>query len=521
MNVTRLREVGRQAGRYLDSEIRLLLGREVRRPANAAQALAQWRAAMGELPPVRGRILVTALRNPTWIEWAVYCACVIRRLGFETTLVFDGEQVRRFYPRRALRRDFWTATAGIPGLELVDLRAQPVAAGALGPWRAVAEEWAPVALAYDLHVEEHDVRLAREEHAARWTEFVDRSAVLAAGLESFLRARRFHRAFCYSGLIGESKLLLDVLRAAQVETVCLEGWAWRPGHMIYNLNAAALEYNVAGWMRSLGAWDTAKEAEVNAYLKFLDGNRPEDSDWLNNFYRIQRDNISASLPDDLRQFLQGDAPVFLLAPNVIGDSSTLRRETIFPSMQVWTEEVVRWFAARPHLKLIIRAHPAERWIGAKCAIFMGEVARRAAQGVANVRVIDSRESVNTFSLLPFARAGLAWLSSAGVDFVVRGLPTVVAAKPKYTELGIVEEPATREDYFALLERWAAEPLRPSPHQITQGKRYLHMVFKGFSFEAAARNYRATGLRLGAMENPAEHDRFFRILVGDEPMPDRG
>jgi len=519
MNLTRLCEAGQQASRYIDSEIRLLLGREIHRPGNAAQALAQWRAAMVGLRPVRGRILITALRNATWIEWAVYCACVIRRLGFETTLVFDGEQIRKLYPRRTLQRDFWSAVKEIPGIELIDLRAQAVAADVLSQWRAVAEEWAPVALAYDLHVEEHDVCLARETHASRWTEFVCRAAMLAAGLERFLRSCRFHRAFCYSGLIGESKLLLDVLRAADVETVCLEGWAWRPGHMIYNLNAAALEYNVAGWMHSLGEWDEAKEAEVNAYLKFLDGNRSEDSDWLNNFYRIQRDNISASMPEGLRQFLQGDAPVFLLAPNVIGDSSTLRRETIFPSMQVWTEEVVRWFAARPHLKLIIRAHPAERWIGAKCVIFMGEVARRAAQSVPNVFVIDSGEPLNTFSLLPFAQVGLVWLSSAGVDFVVRGLPTIVAAKPKYTGLGIAEEPETREAYFRLLERWAAQPHRPSLYQITQGKRYLHMVFRGFSFEAGARNFRATQLRVGQMPNQDEHDRFYSIIVGDEPMPD--
>jgi hypothetical protein len=108
-----------------------------------------------------------------------------------------------------------------------------------------------------------------------------------------------------------------------------------------------------------------------------------------------------------------------------------------------------------------------------------------------------------------------------VDFVVRGLPAVVAAKPKYSGMGIVEEPGTREEYFNLLGRWAVQAERPAVDKIINGKRYLHMVFKGFSFEAGARNYCATGLRLCIMPNQSEHDRFYRIITGEEPMPDHG
>jgi hypothetical protein len=503
---------------WADSEARLLLGWTVKCPATPAQALEQWLAAIGTLPPVRGRILITALRNQTWIEWSAYCACVARQAGYESTLVCDGELMGALYPTRGFGRNFYSGLKRIPGIELVDLNALGEAIAPSSRILAEAEEWAPVALAYDFHLEEHDIRSQKANYRPAWRQYVVRASRLANGLNHYLQGKRFHRALCYSGLISESKLLLGVLREHEIKTVCLEGWAWRPGHMIYNLNAPALEYNVAGWMRSLGEWDEKKEHEVNAYLRFLDG-KVQDSAWLNNFYRIQRDELSASLPVPLRNFVDGDSPIFLLAPNVIGDSSTLRRETIFPSMQVWTEKVIHWFGVRPHLKLVVRAHPAERWIGGKCAIYIGDVARKAAAGMANVHVIDSAESVNTFSLIPFARAGLAWLSSVGVDFVVRGLPTVVAARPKYSGLGIVSEPESVAAYFALLEKWALQGSRPDSCQIKQGKRYLHMVFKGFSFEAGGRDYRATGLKLGAMLNQAEHDRFYRIILGDEAMPD--
>ena len=506
---------------FVDSELRLALGLRVRRSATPRQSLEQWIGALGVVPKPKGRILITALRNETWIEWAVYCACVIRSLGYEATLVYYSPEIERFYRASAGAGSFWSRVSAIPGVELIDLAKLEPREELIHRWEEEAGAWAFPAVAYDEHIEEHDVRGNPELYKRKLELMKSRIVRLSAALASFLESRTFGRSFCFSGLIGESKVLLSVLRASGIDTVCLEGWAWRPGHMIYNLNAPALEYNVQGWIESFGPWDTGKEREVNAYLKFLDVGKQDDAEWLDNFYRIQRNSISATLPSKLLNFLQGDQPVYLLAPNVIGDSSLLRRETIFPGQQAWAREVIQWFAAHPHLKLVIRAHPAERWIGSKCAVYMGEVSSQAARGLANVFVIDSEENVNTFSLLPFARLGLVWLSSAGVDFVVRGLPALVAARPKYTGMGIVDEPSTRDEYFSKLERHALETRRPSPSQIAQGKRYLHVVFKGFSFEACGRNYRATGCRLGQMANQREHDRFYRILVGDEAMPDVG
>jgi len=507
------------AWRILLCEGALLFGRGDVLPGVASQAIRRWLRvlAIRPLPPVRGRLLIAALRNRTWIEWAVYCACVVRRFGYASTIIYRGSQVARYYAGPKYF-NFWSLVTRIPDLELLDLETCSVDPSRKEMFYVAAQAAAGSTLAYDLHLEEHDIVSDPAQYGARLAESADIAARLGAALDGVLRKRRFTRFICYSGLIAESPTLLAAARANDLTTVCLEGWGWRPGHMIYNLNAPALEYNVAGWMKSLGEWDEAKEREVGAYLKFLDGEK-HDIKWLTNFYRVQRNALSASLPDELKVFLAGGAPVFLLAPNVIGDSSTLSRETIFPSQQIWLAAVINWFAARPHLKLIVRAHPAELWMGSKCIIYLGKFARAVAAGRPNIYIFDSEQRVNTFSLVPFARAGLAWLSSAGVDFVVRGLPAAVAAKPKYGGLGIVEEPTSRDEYFALLERWASHAERPTDVQITQGKRYLHMVFKGFSFEAYGRNYRATGCNIDRMPNQTEHDRFYRIIVGDEPMPD--
>lgn len=513
----RILKAARRTRDILVGESRRGIGLDPAVQPTARLAIERWLRALGPVPPTCGRILITALRSRTWVEWAAYAACVLRHRGWASTLLYRSSQVARLYAEPAYL-NFWTRVRDIPGIELVDLDALP--AGDIDPaYQALATDLAPACIAYDAHVEEADVVANPATYGPRVAALAAECARAGAALERFLHARPpFHRFLCYSGLIAESPGLLAAARRVGQETFCLEGWSWRPGHMIYNRNAPALEYNVRGWMAAGGGWTEEKEREIDRYLRFLDGETRNDA-WLDNFYRIQRAEVSASLPPHVSDFVAGDAPLFLCAPNVIGDSSMLRRETIFAGMRPWLRELIAWFKARPHLRLVIRAHPAEVWVGAKCALHVGSFARDEAAGAPNILVLDATEPTNTFSLLPFARAGLVWISSAGVDFPVRGLPCMAAGKPKYTGLGIVEEPASKDAYFAMLAAWAESAPRPGLEQVRAGKQFLHMVFKGFSFEAGSRTYYADKLLLGAMPSQVEHDRFFSILLGNEPAPD--
>lgn len=480
------------------------------------QAVEQWKQELRNAPAPKGRVLITALRNRTWIGAGVYIACALRQKGYESTILFRGSDIARFFPNRHPRFGFWPGVAGIPGIRLIDLDGVAVSPAQRVEFESFAQAAAPSVLAYDRHVEEHDVLSDQGGLRAALPQVVDLLARMGAITKQVLNAQAYHRFIVYSGLIGESPSMLECARRLGVHTVCLEGWGWRPGHMLYNHNAPALDYDIQRWLRRIQPWDRTKEDEIARYLGFLDGNYKGGSGWLDNFYLIQRARISKELPPHVARFVEGDARVFLLAANVIGDSSMLRRETIFRGQQEWCGRVIEYFRARPHLKLIIRAHPGEVWFGAKAPIKMGEVARRLAHGVPNVLVIDGAEKLNTFTLLPWVQAGLVWLSSIGVDLVVRGVPVLAAASPKYSGLGIVSEPASPEEYFRLLEAWSGARPAITESQIQAAKEYLYIVFKGFSYEAWGRDFLATSARLGSPRNPEEHDAFFRALVEEAP-----
>lgn len=495
--------------------------RPITEPVLPRLALSSWTASLRAEPaPVRRHVLVTALRNRTWIEWAVYATCQLRRLGVATSLVYSGSEIRRLYPLQRLpgasSLGFWAGVAEIPDVRLVDLDDWAPSPEEAEHYRAFAREFAPTVAAYDLHVEENEE--GPQVHAYRRAVLRAESllAETGAALERILRENPVSRLICYSGLIGRSPALQEAARRSGVEVLTVEGWAWRPGHMICNLNAPALEYNLEGWLRATGVWDERRELATDRLLRFQEGSLSRGDASSFDLHRVQRTAKSAPLPKALAAFRERPGPAFLLATNVVGDSSMLRRNPIFRSQRDWLRQTIGFFRERPELNLIVRAHPDEAFIRQKVVVRMGELARAMADGADNVFVIGGDEDVSSYALMPGLAGGLVWISSIGVDLVARGISVLAAARPKYHGLELVEEPETIPAYWSALERLAVSRAAPSEEQRTRARRYLDLVFAQFSFEAFSPSYRARDLFLEGPGSPPDADVFYRIVAGDLP-----
>jgi hypothetical protein len=494
--------------------------RPITETASPRLALASWTAALDASGPVRRRVMVVASRNLTWIEWAVYATCQLRRLGVATTLVYSSAEVKRAYPLTripgARRLGFWAGVAQIPNVRLVDLDDWLPAPAQAAAYAAFARDYAPSVAAYDLHVEEGEDGPRGGAYRREVARAEVRLAETAAAFERILRANPVSRVVCYSGLIGRSPALHEAARRAGVPFLTVEGWTWRPGHMICGLDAPALEYNIDGWRRAAGGWNAARESEAFRLLRFQEGAGGAGAA-LGRLKRVQRRSTTDPLPPAVAAFRERRGPMFLLATNVVGDSSILRRDPIFRNQRDWVGQTIGFFRSRPRWNLIVRAHPDEaRMPRGKRVVRMGEVAREAAGGARNVFVIGGDEDTSTYALLPGLAGGLVWMSSIGADMVARGVPVIAAARPKYHELGLVEEPPTIPSYFEALARLAAGGVQPTSEQQAAARQYLSLVFSEFSFEAFSPSYRAMDLLLDGPSSPRDAEVFYRIVAGDLP-----
>jgi len=464
--------------------------------------------------------MVTAFRNRTWIEWAVYAACQLRRLGVATTLVYSSSEVKRLYPLLRVagldQLGFWAGVEGIPQIRLIDLDAWRPRDAEAEAYREFARDFAPTVAAYDLRLEEHEEGPMRPVYERALAHAEALLAQTGAAMERVLAVNPVTRLVCYSGLIGRSPALCEAARRTGVEALTVEGWSWRPGHMICNLGAPALEYNIDGWLRAVGGWDAARQQESARFFRFQEGALVSGEEAPGNLHRVQRQSSEAPLSPAVAAFLERPGPRFLLATNVVGDSSTLRRQTIFRSQRDWLRQTVELFRGHPDWNLIVRAHPDEAWVGEKAVVRMGEVAEGFAADLPNVLVIRGDEDVSSYALMKGLAAGLVWISSIGADMVARGIPVLAAARPKYHALGVVDEPCTVGDYFGSL-RWLAEHrARTDPDQQMRARQYLDVVFSRFSFDAFSPSYRARDLFLAGPGSPPDTDVFYRIVAGDLP-----
>lgn len=495
-------------------------GRPITEPTLPRLALSSWTSSLDRNDAVRGRVMVTAFRNRTWTEWAVYAACQLRRLGVATTLVYSSSEVRRLYPLARVsglgQLAFWAGVEEIPDIRLIDLDDWLPAPEETSAYHAFARDFAPTVAAYDLHVEENEEGPLASAYRRAVAKAEVMLAETATSFERILRENPVSRLVCYSGLVGPSPALCEAARRRGVEVLTVEGWTWRPGHMICNLNAPALEYNLDGWLRAVGPWNEAREHETASLFRFQEGLLGQDETPAGGLHSVQRTPSVAPLPDTVVRFLERGAPRFLLATNVVGDSSILRRDPTFRSQRDWLRQTIDVFRAHPDWSLIVRAHPDEAWIAGKVAVRMGEVARELAGDAPNVLVIGGNEDVSSYALMSGLSGGLVWISSIGVDMVARGIPVLAAARPKYHELGLVVQPATVPEYFEELGRLAQWGAHPTPEQQTRARRYLNLVFSQFSFHAFSPTYRARDLFLAGPGSPADSDVFYRIVAGDLP-----
>jgi hypothetical protein len=491
--------------------------RPITEPAFPRLALSSWTEALQDAPPERRRVLVTALRNRTWIEWAVYATCQLRRLGVTTTLVYSSSEVRRLYPLTRVtgveHLGFWAGVERLPDVRLVDLDDWQPSAAETVPFQEFARSYAPTVAAYDLHVEENEEGPLERSYLRGVTRAEGVLAETGAAFTRILGENPVARVVCYSGLIGRSPAIYEAARRLGIDVLTVEGWTWQPGHMVCNLNAPALEYNLESWLRALGPWSADREQSAARLLRFQEGG-PADTGQDDDHHRAQRSRREAPLPADLAAFVARSGPRFLLATNVVGDSSTLRRPSPFRSQRDWLRRVIDRFRAHPDWNLIVRAHPDEAYMRGKVAVRMGEIARDLAKDAPNVFVIGGDEDVSSYALMSGLAGGLVWISSIGPDMVARGVPVLAAARPKYHELELVEEPESLDAYFAALDRMASAAEAPSAERQARARSYLSLVFRDFSFHAFSSTYRARDLFLSGPASPPDAPLFYRIVAGD-------
>ncbi len=214
--------------------------------------------------------------------------------------------------------------------------------------------------------------------------------------------------------------------------------------------------------------------------------------WLENFLlsrqRTQRSDSFARLwqeaerqgSQQVRAALGLDQrPVVLYTTNVLGDSLTLGRQLLGPSMSDWIRRLMRYFADRSDVQFVIRIHPGENLTDGPSVANI--IHQALPQLPSHIFLIGPKDKVNTYDLMDIADIGLVYTTTSGLEMALRGLPVLVAGQTHYRNRGFTIDANTYEEYFDALDRVLNEPAayRLNQEQIELAWNYAYRFFAEF------------------------------------------
>jgi hypothetical protein len=174
-----------------------------------------------------------------------------------------------------------------------------------------------------------------------------------------------------------------------------------------------------------------------------------------------------------------DRPVVLLATNVLGDSLTLGRNLICPSMSDWITRTVQFFAGRPDIQFVIRIHPGEQLAHGPSMLKVIQAALPELS--AHIHVVKPDEKVNTYDLIELASLGLVYTTTTGLEMALQGIPVIAAGETHYRNAGFCLAPNTWQEYIELLESSLADlpARRLTVEQVDLAWNYAYRFFFEF------------------------------------------
>lgn len=195
--------------------------------------------------------------------------------------------------------------------------------------------------------------------------------------------------------------------------------------------------------------EPAERIDVLAYI--LKKGSASHSDNID--YYQGTDRIKSTVRDLLG--IKSGRTLFGMFPNLGWDAQISFKPKFFETMNEWLIETVHWFAYRPDLDLIIRAHPAERRAGFETREKTADILQSAFDTLpANVHLIAPDAPISSYDVLAEVQAALVYGSKFGLEAAIQGKPVVTAGEAYFSGKGISFDPKSKDEYFGLLEHVA-------------------------------------------------------------------
>lgn len=480
-------------------------------PSEIRQARALGPAARTGAPT--SKVLVMTLR--AWTSHVAYELLLgheLLRRGADCRFVVCGGglpicelgSARREFPRpcSACKR-YVTEMLDAAGLSYVTLDELVDADERLALSQVVRSAPDPHTVAVDgIRLGPHVVRsvlwVARTAWAARelddrreFREFLESAAIVTRAFGRLLDRERPDSIVMVSGLFFAEALMREVAAQRGIRVVMYD-FPGRPGTVFASEQEPASFYDIDDLWR-VRARRAATPAERERVLDAIGARSSGDGSLWSGF----RFEAGARGPDPAAR---RRIAVFT---NVSWDTAVTLRDLGFRDIYEWLDAVVSWSLEHDDVDVDIRVHPGEvRVRGFESDDSLADHLRtRFPDLPARIAVHGPESRVDSYELLDRADAVLVYTSTIGLEAVVLGKPTLVAADVHYRGKGFTFDVAGPADLRALLDR--PQGLVLGDGQRERAISYAHAFFFESMIELRSLSERWRGKPVFRIDDPSE------------------
>jgi hypothetical protein len=163
--------------------------------------------------------------------------------------------------------------------------------------------------------------------------------------------------------------------------------------------------------------------------------------------------------------------------NVSWDLTALDKDLCFHSLADAYRQIVAFFSATNEFQLIIKPHPDEEREDIPKTVEQLSTVLGEQPLPANILVLKPKAAVTAYDLFDVTRASLCHTSSAGVESVLAGVPTVLFGRPHYRGRGFTIDPIGVGDFFGHVHRCLTNPPQDLEAQAEAASRYwYHFIY---------------------------------------------
>jgi hypothetical protein len=277
--------------------------------------------------------------------------------------------------------------------------------------------------------------------------YLEASLLMAASIENLVESEKPEIIVAHHGIYVPQGLIAAVARKRGIRLVTWNQ-AYRAHCFIFSHHET---YHRTMMSEPVEVWrDKPLTPEQREFiLTYLRSRWHGSADWIS--FHVTPD---LSLTEDIAKLgLDPSRPFALALTNVFWDAQIHYPANAFATQKDWLIDTVRWFAARPHLQLAVRIHPAELSGTPRSRQFAADILREHFPSLpSNIVIIGPESAVSTYDLARSCDTAIIFATKTGIELTSMGIPTIVAGEAWIRGKGLTMDAERTADYFALLEK---------------------------------------------------------------------